>query len=69
MSSPSLLEKCASILSEIKALPEAGLCLLLSRNELEAFLQPVPWREWNLEDYPKIIHQPMDLGTVTVFAF
>ena len=35
-------------------------------SRVEAFLQPVPWKEWDLEDYPRIIKQPMDLGTVNV---
>jgi hypothetical protein len=30
------------------------------------FLEPVRWEEWGLHDYPKIIKNPMDLGTVKV---
>ena len=29
-----------------------------------AFLEPVPWQEYELNDYPDIIKSPMDLGTV-----
>ena len=34
----------------------------------EPFLEPVRWKEWGLEDYPKVIKNPMDLGTVAVRA-
>ena len=30
----------------------------------EDFLEPVPWKELELFDYPQIIKNPMDLGTV-----
>jgi hypothetical protein len=30
------------------------------------FLEPVMWKEWGLLDYPKVIKNPMDLGTVKV---
>ena len=33
---------------------------------LDPFREPVPWKEWGLEDYPLIIKQPMDLSTVSV---
>ena len=26
----------------------------------------MPWKEWGLDDYPRNIKQPMDLGTVNV---
>lgn len=32
----------------------------------EPFREPVAWKEWGLDDYPKIIKQPMDLGTIGV---
>ena len=32
------------------------------------FLRPVPWKEWNLLDYPTIVKQPMDLTTMKVFC-
>ena len=64
MSSP--MDMCKSILADIIALPEAGRVRASRSKRVEAFLQPVPWKEWGLEDYPKIIKQPMDLGTVNV---
>ena len=30
----------------------------------EPFLKPVDWKAWGLEDYPKVVKTPMDLGTV-----
>ena len=30
------------------------------------FLEPVQWKEWGLLDYPKVVKNPMDLGTVKV---
>ena len=33
---------------------------------IDPFQSPVPWREWGLDDYPRIIKQPMDLGTIAV---
>lgn len=30
-------------------------------------MTPVPWKEWNLFDYPEIVKNPMDLSTVKVF--
>ena len=32
------------------------------------FLRPVPWKEWNLLDYPTIVKHPMDLTTMKVFC-
>ena len=31
---------------------------------VEAFYEPVPWEELGLNDYPVIVKNPMDLGTV-----
>ena len=64
MSSP--MDMCKSIIADIIALPEAGRARGSRSKRIEAFLQPVAWKEWGLEDYPKIIKQPMDLGTVNV---
>jgi hypothetical protein len=40
------------------------LLSLLSRPESHVFRTPVNWRELGLLDYPDIIKNPMDLGTV-----
>ena len=45
---------------------DAGISLLFVFFCLGPFLEPVPWKEWGLDDYPRIIKQPMDLGTVKV---
>mmetsp|Transcript_15698 Transcript_15698/g.17726 ORF Transcript_15698/g.17726 Transcript_15698/m.17726 type:complete len:222 (-) Transcript_15698:120-785(-) len=37
---------------------------LMSDPELVPFYDPVPWEELKLDDYPKIIKKPMDLGTI-----
>lgn len=34
----------------------------------DAFLEPVDWRALGLTDYPIVIKQPMDLGTIKVRA-
>ena len=34
--------------------------------ETEAFLEPVPWKELGLDDYPTIITYPMDLKTIGI---
>mmetsp|Transcript_12258 Transcript_12258/g.18467 ORF Transcript_12258/g.18467 Transcript_12258/m.18467 type:complete len:209 (-) Transcript_12258:155-781(-) len=47
------LKECLNLLKEI-----------MSRNEAEPFLQPVDWEALNLPDYPLIIKNPMDLGTI-----
>lgn len=36
----------------------------LSSFHSEAFLEPVPWKELGLYEYPQIIKDPMDLGTI-----
>lgn len=36
----------------------------LDRPEAEPFHDPVDWQGWGLFDYPKLIKNPMDLGTV-----
>lgn len=35
-----------------------------SRRDAEDFLTPVRWREFQLDDYPTIVKNPMDIGTV-----
>ncbi|KAK8791691.1 hypothetical protein WA588_002001 [Blastocystis sp. NMH] len=47
------MEMCKKIVADFMQMPESS-----------AFLEPVPWKEWGLDDYPRIIKQPMDLGTV-----
>mmetsp|Transcript_12200 Transcript_12200/g.23771 ORF Transcript_12200/g.23771 Transcript_12200/m.23771 type:complete len:302 (+) Transcript_12200:428-1333(+) len=32
--------------------------------ESDPFREPVLWKEWDLPDYPKIVKEPMDLGTI-----
>jgi len=49
----SMLKKCDALLKN-----------LLKRNTAAVFSAPVDWRALNLPDYPKLIKQPMDLGTV-----
>lgn len=42
------------------------ILILLSRNESFAFREKVDWESLGLVDYPDIVKQPMDLGTVKV---
>jgi len=37
---------------------------LIADPESEPFRSPVEWEAWGLLDYPKIVKEPMDLGTV-----
>ncbi|KAK8791226.1 hypothetical protein WA171_002175 [Blastocystis sp. BT1] len=53
MDTSNPMEMCKGIIAEFLQMPES-----------EPFLEPVPWKEWGLDDYPRIIKQPMDLGTV-----
>ncbi|MES1921007.1 hypothetical protein MHBO_002612 [Bonamia ostreae] len=50
---PSEMEECLKLCNLLQSKPEA-----------EAFLSPVDWKALNLPDYPQIIKQPMDLGTI-----
>ena len=47
------IQSAISLLETISADPNA-----------EDFLEPVPWKELELLDYPQIVKNPMDLGTV-----
>ena len=47
------LIKCVNILGDLERLPPAGF-----------FLSPVDWEAIGIPDYPTIITNPMDLGTV-----
>ena len=53
MSSNTWQSQAKDILQKYRDLPEA-----------EAFLEPVPWKELGLDDYPTIITYPMDLKTM-----
>lgn len=37
---------------------------LLSKPESFAFREPVDWKGLNLLDYPEVVKNPMDLGTI-----
>ena len=39
---------------------------LSSQKDVDAFLEPVDWKSLGLTDYPLVIKQPMDLGTIKV---
>ena len=47
------LETCGDILKTLVDHPES-----------EPFREPVLWEEWGLTDYPVVVKEPMDLGTV-----
>merc|ERR1719240_2245154 len=38
---------------------------LMKRSQGVHFSRPVEWKKMGLADYPKLIKEPMDLGTVT----
>jgi hypothetical protein len=40
------------------------LCGLMSKPESYAFREPVDWKGLQLLDYPEVVKQPMDLGTI-----
>lgn len=40
------------------------VCSILSRPESQVFREPVDWKGLGLTDYPDIVKNPMDLGTV-----
>ena len=40
-----------------------------SKAEAAPFLEPVDWEAYGLHDYPEIIKNPMDLGTIEVPPF
>ena len=37
---------------------------LMEQKFAEPFLEPVDWKAWGLFDYPEVIKNPMDLGTI-----
>ena len=44
-----------------------GLMELMEKEEdCQQFMTPVPWEEWGLLEYPKIVKKPMDMGSVKV---
>ena len=52
--SPEEIAKCWSVLEAVRAKPIAN-----------QFQSPVRWQEYDLQDYPQIIKNPMDLQTVS----
>ena len=40
---------------------------IIGRKESEVFKEPVQYIELGIPDYPFIVKQPMDLGTVSIF--
>jgi len=47
------MEKCSEMLEN-----------LLAHAESEPFREPVLWEQWGLADYPLVVKNPMDLGTI-----
>lgn len=47
------MEDCRTILKSI-----------INNDDSEAFREPVDWEQYELYDYPEIIKEPMDLGTI-----
>jgi hypothetical protein len=50
------LSQCAQLLK-----------ILQGKTEASPFLEPVDWEFYGLTDYPEIIKNPMDLGTIQVW--
>lgn len=42
---------------------------VMSKHEASPFLEPVDWKLYGLPDYPEIIKNPMDLGTIEKSLF
>jgi len=59
-------KKSSSVAKLSEPLQEASKILkfLQNRQEAEPFLEPVEWEFFGLSDYPEIIKNPMDLGTI-----
>ena len=62
------LQLCKHLLHTMMNWVEAGRSKKKEDFILEQFLYPVPWKEWNLQDYPEIVKEPMDLTTVKVVS-
>ena len=62
------MDLCNTLINEFMSNPDAGIPNFVFFQIVADFLKPVPWKEWNLSDYPDIVKKPMDLGTVKVFA-
>lgn len=60
--------QCIKIVNDLIKHKNSGILFVLLLT-LEPFRNPVPWRESELFDYPKIIKKPMDLSTVAVLHF
>jgi len=41
------------------------ISLLKNDDKYADFRDPVPWEEWGLSDYPKLVQRPMDLSTIS----
>jgi hypothetical protein len=64
MSATKKRSKPSVPLSDIMQECSNVLRFLTSKAESDPFLEPVDWRLYQLHDYPDIIKNPMDLGTV-----
>lgn len=58
-----ILDKCKKILIELLRHKDSRKLNIFN---IEAFLEPVQWKELGLFDYPSIVKKPMDLSTVQV---
>ena len=61
----SIVEMDSSTYKQCKKLLKA---LKLKKSKALYFLEPVDYKELGLDDYPEVIPEPMDLGTVQVLA-
>ena len=56
----------AADLSEEMQACHVILTAVKNRADAEPFREPVDWKGLGLPDYPKLIKNPMDLGTIEV---
>lgn len=57
-------KKVKKQLSEVMEQCRAVLTFILSKPTAEPFSEPVDWEAYGLTDYPQVITNPMDLGSV-----